>query len=95
MSIRHVARKSSRSICRVPARLQAPRGLFRSKLIQDAGLRGYKVGGAQVSGKAYRFVVNAGGATAADVRQLIADVQARVKKEFGVELEPEVKMWGF
>ena len=40
-------------------------------------------------------MVNAGGATAADVRQLIADVQARVKEEFGVELEPEVKMWGF
>ena len=55
----------------------------------------YKVGGAQVSEKHTGFVVNAGGATAADVRQLIADVQARVKEKFGVELEPEVKMWGF
>ena len=72
-----------------------PEGYFAGKLIQDAGLRGYKVGGAQVSEKHTGFVVNAGGATAADVRQLIADVQARVKKEFGVELEPEVKMWGF
>ena len=41
------------------------------------------------------FVVNAGGATAADVRQLIADVQAKVADQFGVTLEPEVKMWGF
>ena len=72
-----------------------PEGYFAGKLIQDAGLRGYKVGGAQVSEKHTGFVVNAGGATAADVRQLIADVQARVKEEFGVELEPEVKMWGF
>ena len=72
-----------------------PEGYFAGKLIQDAGLRGYKVGGAQVSEKHTGFVVNAGGATAADVCQLIADVQARVKEEFGVELEPEVKMWGF
>ncbi len=72
-----------------------PEGYFAGKLIQDAGLRGYQVGGAQVSEKHTGFVVNAGGATAADVRQLIADVQARVREKFGVELEPEVKMWGF
>lgn len=72
-----------------------PEGYFAGKLIQDAGLRGYAVGGAQVSEKHTGFVVNAGGATAADVRQLIADVQAKVKAQFGVELEPEVKMWGF
>ena len=53
------------------------------------------MGGAQVSEKHTGFVVNAGGATAADVRQLIADVQDRVFEQFGVKLEPEVKMWGF
>ncbi len=72
-----------------------PEGYFAGKLIQDAGLRGYQVGGAQVSEKHTGFVVNAGGATAADVQQLIADVQERVKEQFGVKLEPEVKMWGF
>lgn len=72
-----------------------PEGYFAGKLIQDAGLRGYRVGGAQVSEKHTGFVVNAGGATAADVRHLIADVQDRVFEQFGVRLEPEVKMWGF
>ena len=72
-----------------------PEGYFAGKLIQDAGLRGYRVGGAKVSEKHTGFVVNAGSATAADVRQLIADVQDRVFGQFGVKLEPEVKMWGF
>ena len=72
-----------------------PVGYFAGKLIQDAGLKGYRVGGAQVSEKHAGFVVNAGGATAADVRQLIADVQERVSETFGVTLEPEVRMWGF
>lgn len=72
-----------------------PEGYFAGKLIQDAGLRGYRVGGAQVSEKHTGFVVNAGDATAAEVRQLIADVQERVFEQFGVRLEPEVKMWGF
>lgn len=72
-----------------------PAGYFAGKLIQDAGLRGYRVGGAQVSEKHTGFVVNTGGATAADVRQLIADVQDRVRASQGVELHPEVRMWGF
>ena len=72
-----------------------PEGYFAGKLIQDAGLMGYRVGGAQVSEKHAGFVVNAGGATAADVRQLIVDVQERVLAEAGVQLEPEVRMWGF
>ena len=72
-----------------------PEGYFAGKLIQDAGLRGYRVGGAQVSEKHTGFVVNTGGATAADVRRLIADVQKQVFEQFGVQLEPEVKMWGF
>ena len=70
-----------------------PQGYFAGKLIQDAGLRGYQVGGAQVSTKHTGFVVNAGGATAADVLQLIADVQARVYEHAGVQLEPEVRLW--
>lgn len=70
-----------------------PVGYFAGKLIQDAGLRGYRVGGAQVSTKHTGFVVNAGGATAADVKQLIADVQERVFACEGVRLEPEVRMW--
>lgn len=70
-----------------------PAGYFAGKLIQDAGLRGYQVGGAQVSTKHTGFVVNAGGATAADVKQLIADVQERVFACEGVRLEPEVRMW--
>lgn len=72
-----------------------PAGYFAGKLIQDAGLRGFRVGGAQVSQKHTGFVVNAGGATAADVRELIAQVQQRVFESEGVRLEPEVRMWGF
>ena len=72
-----------------------PAGFFVGQLVQEAGLRGYRVGGAQVSEKHTGFVVNAGGATAADVRRLIADVQERVRASAGVDLEPEVRMWGF
>lgn len=72
-----------------------PEGYFAGKLIQDAGLRGFQIGGAQVSQKHTGFVVNAGGATADDVLQLIAEVQRRVFEMEGVRLEPEVRMWGF
>ncbi len=71
-----------------------PEGYFAGKLIQDAGLRGYRVGGAQVSEKHCGFVINTGGATAADICRLISDVQAEVEKQFQVKLEPEVKMIG-
>ena len=71
-----------------------PEGYFAGKLIMDAGLRGYTVGGAQVSEKHCGFVINKGGATAADVRQLMQDVHDRVKEQFDVELEPEVKLIG-
>ena len=60
----------------------------------DAGLRGYRVGGAQVSEKHCGFVVNRGDATAADIRKLMTEVQNRVMERFGVRLEPEVKMIG-
>ena len=72
-----------------------PEGYFAGKLIQDAGLKGFRVGGAQVSPKHSGFVVNAGGASAADVRELIRCVQERVFEMEGVHLEPEVRMWGF
>lgn len=71
-----------------------PEGYFAGKLIQDAGLMGYRVGGAMVSDKHAGFVVNAGGATAGDVLKLIEDVKSRVLEKFGVELEPEVRFLG-
>ena len=69
-----------------------PEGYFAGKLIQDAGLKGYSVGGACVSEKHSGFVINKGGATATDIITLIGDVQKIVKEKFGVELEPEVKI---
>ncbi len=71
-----------------------PEGYFAGKLIMDAGLRGFSVGGAQVSEKHCGFVVNKGDATAQDVLDLIHEVQRRVKEQFGVELEPEVRFLG-
>lgn len=72
-----------------------PEGYFAGKLIQDSDLMGVSVGGAQVSTKHAGFVVNAGDAMAADVLGLIRHVQETVKDRFGVDLEPEVRMWGF
>ena len=71
-----------------------PEGYFAGKLIQDTNLRGYQVGGAQVSEKHCGFVINAGAATAADVMQLMQDVSDKVNAQFGVTLEPEVKRIG-
>ena len=71
-----------------------PEGYFAGKLIQDAGLRGFSVGGAQVSEKHCGFVINRENATAADVAELMRQVSARVEEEFGVKLEPEVKRLG-
>ena len=71
-----------------------PEGYFAGKLIMDAGLRGYQVGGAQVSEKHCGFVINKWDATAADICQLMRDVADKVQAQFGVVLEPEVKMIG-
>ena len=71
-----------------------PEGYFAGKLIMDAGLRGYQVGGAQVSEKHCGFVINKGDATAADICQLMRNVSDKVQAQFGVVLEPEVKMIG-
>lgn len=67
-----------------------PEGYFAGKLIEDAGLKGYTVGGAQVSTKHSGFVINTGNATASDIFTLISDVQKTVEEKFGVFLETEV-----
>lgn len=69
-----------------------PEGYFAGKLIQDAGLRGCRVGDAQVSEKHCGFVVNRGNASAAEIRQLIKEVQDRVWERFQVKLEPEIRI---
>ena len=71
-----------------------PEGYFAGKLIQDAGLRGFQVGGAKVSEKHCGFVINAGDATAQDVASLMRQVSEKVEEQFGVTLEPEVKKLG-
>ena len=69
-----------------------PEGYFAGKLIEDAGLRGYRRGGAQVSEKHCGFVINRDRATAKDVRELCGEVKRRVLEQSGVELELEVKL---
>lgn len=71
-----------------------PEGYFAGKLIQDTGLRGFSVGGAQVSEKHCGFVINKDNATAQDVIELMKEVSDRVEAKFGVPLEPEVKKLG-
>lgn len=72
-----------------------PEGYFAGKLIEDAGLRGFSVGDAQVSEKHCGFVINRGNATASEIMELIQEVQKRVYEQSGVRLEPEVKLLGF
>ena len=72
-----------------------PEGHFAAALIEGCGLKGVGIGGAQVSEKHAGFVVNRGGATADDVRRLMALVQETVLRETGVALEPEVRLLGF
>lgn len=71
-----------------------PKGYFTGKLIHDAGLQGYTVGGAQVSKKHAGFIVNVGGGTGSDYLAVIHHVQETVKKKFGVSLETEVRIIG-
>lgn len=72
-----------------------PEGNFAGKLIMDAGLRGFQIGGARVSDKHCGFIINTGGATARDIRDVIIRVQEQVKDRFRVELETEVVLLGF
>ena len=71
-----------------------PEGHFAGKLIEDAGLKGYTIGGAQVSEKHCGFVINKGGATSEDVLNLIRHIQDVVQEQFGVALETEVRLIG-
>ena len=71
-----------------------PEGYFAGKLISDAGLKGYKVGGAEVSEKHAGFVINKEHATSEDIYKLIQDVKAKILDKDGVELEPEVRFLG-
>ena len=71
-----------------------PEGYFAGKLIDDAGLRGFQVGGAQVSEKHCGFVINRNQATAADVEELCRQVAEKVKEQSGVDLEMEIKRLG-
>lgn len=71
-----------------------PEGYYAGKLVQDAGFKGYAIGGAQVSEKHSGFVINKGGATAADILNLIGAIQAAVKEKFGVDLKTEVIVIG-
>mgnify|MGYP002868452384 CR=1 FL=1 len=71
-----------------------PEGYYAGELIMKTGMRGFQIGGARVSDKHCGFVVNMGNATAADVMDVICEVQAKVKECFGVDLEPEVVFLG-
>lgn len=71
-----------------------PPGHFAGKLIEDAGLKGARIGGAQISEKHAGFLINYSKATGADIRALGAHVQAEVLRQFGVTLEREVKYFG-
>lgn len=71
-----------------------PEGHFTGKLVQDAGLQGYTIGGAQISMKHAGFIVNINKATATDYIELIAHIQTVIKEKFNVDLEPEVRIIG-
>ncbi|MDR3565527.1 MAG: UDP-N-acetylmuramate dehydrogenase [Negativicutes bacterium] len=71
-----------------------PPGYFAGTLIEQTGLKGLRIGGAQVSEKHAGFIVNVGGATASDVLALIREIQRQVKEKFGVPLHPEVQILG-
>ena len=69
-------------------------GVIAAKLIDEAGLKGYKIGGAEVSTLHAGFVINSGNATSKDILDLIAYIKQRIKEEYSVELEPEIKIIG-
>jgi len=71
-----------------------PPGDFAARLVEACGLKGHKIGGAQVSEKHANFIVNLGDATAADIEQLIDLMRETVKKEYGIELQQEVRVIG-
>jgi UDP-N-acetylmuramate dehydrogenase len=89
---RHTTQPYDRPSCGSVFRNPLPQ--FSAKLIEDAGLKGYNIGGAEVSQLHANFIINRGDATATDIFQLIAHVKSTVSQRWGVELETEVKMMG-
>lgn len=71
-----------------------PEGYFAGKLIEDCGLRGYRIGGAEVSNKHCGFIVNSGNAEAKDILNLITHIQSTVKMKFGIDMQTEVRIVG-
>lgn len=92
-----MARRQSKQPLNYPSAgstFKRPEGYYAGKLIMDSGMRGYRIGGAQVSDKHCGFIVNTGNATASDIREVIEEVQARVKERCQVSLEPEIVFLG-
>ena len=92
--LRERAAKQPLNLPSAGSTFKRPTGYYAGKLIQDAGLAGFQVGGAQVSTKHCGFVVNTGGASAKDVRDLVREVSRIVYESFGVRLEPEIRYLG-
>ena len=91
-----IARRTASQPLDVPSAGSAfkrPKGGYAAALIEEAGLKGYQVGGAAISGKHAGFAVNLGGATAADVKALLSQVSDQVYRKSGIRLEPEVRVW--
>ena len=91
-----IARRTASQPLDVPSAGSAfkrPKGGYAAALIEEAGLKGYQVGGAAISAKHAGFAVNLGGATAADVKALLSQVSEQVYQKSGIRLEPEVRIW--
>lgn len=71
-----------------------PKGNFAAQLIEKAGLKGFKIGQAQIAPKHANFIVNCGGAKAKEIKDLIFEIQQQIEKKFGIHLEPEIKFVG-
>lgn len=91
-----IARRTASQPLDVPSAGSAfkrPKSGYAAALIEEAGLKGYQVGGAAISAKHAGFAVNLGGATAADVKALLSQVSDQVYRKSGIRLEPEVRVW--
>ena len=93
----HAARRRERQPLEHPSAgsyFKRPPGRFAGLMVEECGLKGHRVGGAEVSRKHAGFIINTGQATAADILALAAEIQAAVRARFGVDLEPEVRIIG-
>ena len=91
-----IAKRSASQPLNLPSAGSAfkrPAGGYAAALIEQAGLKGFRVGGAAISEKHAGFAVNLGGATAGDVRELLRKVSDKVYVASGIRLEPEVRIW--